>query len=351
MKTKYIFILLVAILFFSCETDFEVNAPWKETAIVYGLLDQTVDTQRVVIYKSFLGQQSAYDMAKEVDSFYYAENELDVFLYGVNGDGDTLQRIPLQYRITDSRMNMGFDTIFSTEYSVEYISTEPLNQSYTYHLLIHNIQSGYQARAQTNLIEPLEINPGFTDEIKFYKNDDYRNHKLSWSSSKHGKIYMPFIRFYYYEKDLTTGQVQRKHIDKQYSQMYAPNSSGGSDMELYISGESFYFFVNNSIEVNPSVQRINAKELEDGFPEYDYWIGGVDFLFLVGGNDIAQYIEINNLPSVVFQDPPTYTNIENGRGVFSSRLNAQQIGKSLDIASLIHLANSELTNELNFIEP
>ena len=122
MKRNYFFLLFVAFVFVSCETDFEVNAPWKETAVIYGLLDQTVDTQRVVIYKTFLGQQSAYDMAQEADSFYYAENELDVFLYGINQNGDTLQRIPLQYQLTDSRKTMGFDTIFSTQYSVEYIT-------------------------------------------------------------------------------------------------------------------------------------------------------------------------------------------------------------------------------------
>ena len=351
MKSNYFFLLFVAFILISCETDFEVNAPWKETAVVYGLLDQSVDTQRVVIYKTFLGQQSAYDMAQEADSFYYAENELDVFLYALNQDGDTLQSIPMQYQLTDSRKTMGFDTIFSTEYSVEYITVETLDESLTYHLHIHNTESGYEARAKTNLIEPLDINPGFTDEIKFYKNNDYRRHKLSWSSSKHGKIYMPFMRFYYFEKDLSSGQVNRFHIDKQYPQMYSPNTSGGTDMELYISGESFYFFITNSISENSQVLRINAKELEDGFPEYDYWFGGIDFLFLVGGKDIAQYIEINNLPTVLFQDPPSFTNIENGRGVFSSRLHAQQTGKSLDVASLIFLANGELTDQLNFIEP
>ena len=348
MKSNYFFLLFVAFILISCETDFEVNAPWKETAVVYGLLDQSVDTQRVVIYKTFLGQQSAYDMAQEADSFYYAENELDVFLYALNQDGDTLQSIPMQYQLTDSRKTMGFDTIFSTDYSVEYITVETLDESLTYHLHIHNTESGYEARAKTNLIEPLDINPGFTDEIKFYKNNDYRRHKLSWSSSKHGKIYMPFMRFYYFEKDLSSGQVNRFHIDKQYPQMYSPNTSGGTDMELYISGESFYFFITNSISRTPSSKN-KCKELEMVFQ--NTIIGLVELtLFLVGGKDIAQYIEINNLPTVLFQDPPFYQHRERAR-CFSSRLHAQQTGKSLDVASLIFLANGELTDQLNFIEP
>ena len=351
MKKSYFLSLLVGIILMSCETDFEVNAPWKETAIVYGLLDQTVDTQRIVVYKAFLGQESAFTMAQEPDSFFYADGQLDVFLFGINDLNDTVQSIELEYYLTNSRFNSGFDTIFSTEYSVEYITTQTLDPSLTYHLFIHNKESGYQARSSTKLIQPLEINSGFTDEIKFFKNNEYRRHKLQWKSSKYAKIYRPYLRFYYYEKNIITGQVNRKFIDKAFSQMYSTSTSGGSDMELYITGESFYFFILNTLKEDLNVLRINAKELEDGIEEYDYWVGGIDFLFLLGGEDIAQYIEINNLPGILFQDPPTFTNIENGRGVFSSRLHAEQLGKRLDIPSLEELANGDLTSSLNFIEP
>ena len=64
MKKSYYLCLLVFATLFACETDFEVNAPWKETAVIYGLLDQTVDTQRVIIYKAFLGQESGFSLDK-----------------------------------------------------------------------------------------------------------------------------------------------------------------------------------------------------------------------------------------------------------------------------------------------
>ena len=51
-KCKFLLVIFLGILF-SCETDFDVNAPWQETAVIYGLLDQTLDTQRIIIYKSF----------------------------------------------------------------------------------------------------------------------------------------------------------------------------------------------------------------------------------------------------------------------------------------------------------
>ena len=77
-KCKFLLVIFLGILF-SCETDFDVNAPWQETAVIYGLLDQTLDTQRIIIYKSFLGKESGYVMAQETDSFYYDENDLEVF--------------------------------------------------------------------------------------------------------------------------------------------------------------------------------------------------------------------------------------------------------------------------------
>ena len=112
--------------------------------------------------------------------------------------------------------------------------------------------------------------------------------------------------------------------------MYSQSTSGNQNMEIVITGENFFYFVKNSIEENLNVLRINAKDLEDGFTEYDYWVGGIDFYFLVGGEAISQYIQINNLPSLIFEDPPNYTNIENGIGVFSSRLHAESIGKFIN---------------------
>tara|TARA_Y100000813_G_scaffold136413_1_gene98715 strand:- start:2768 stop:3823 length:1056 start_codon:yes stop_codon:yes gene_type:complete len=351
MKKSYYLFLLALTTLLACETDFDVNATWKETAVIYGLLDQTVDTQRIIIYKAFLGQESAYTMAQEADSFHYAEGDLEVFLYGLDNNGDTVQKIELEYQITNNRFSTGFDTIFSTEYSVEYFTAESLNQSLTYHLYVRNVVSNYVARSTTNLIEPLDINPGFTDEITFFKNNEYRIHRLRWSSSTFGKIYKPFMRFYYYEKNILTNEVVRKYIDLSFPQMYSQSISGNQNMELAITGENFFYFIKNSINENLNVLRINAKDLEDGFVGYDYWSGGIDFYFLVGGEAISQYIEINNLPSIIFQDPPTYTNIENGLGVFSSRLNAESIGKFLDIQTLTELSNGEITSELNFIEP
>jgi len=349
MKISHLLIFTSLIIIISCENDFEVNADWKETTVVYGLLDQSIDTQRVVIYKAFLGNESAYDLAQEADSIYYPQNELEVTLYGILGQ-DTLQEIELQYTLTDNRQNNNIDTIFSTEYSVEYITTEQLNPDFVYHLLIRNLITDNIVSSSTELISELDINPGFGD-VNFYKNEEYRAYTLRWESSRNARIYKPYLRFYYIEKNNTTGEVTYNFIEQSFSERQSQNANGGESMKLELPGESFYYFINNSIDENELVSRINAEELKDGLPDSESWIGGIEFRIVVGGEDISQYISINNLPGLLFEDPPTFTNIENGIGIFSSRLSGELVGLKLGDESLIELSNGEITNNLSFITP
>ena len=58
-------------LFSACETDFDVNAEWEETTVVFGLLDASEgkdQLQKIKISKAFLGNMDAYQMAQYSDS-------------------------------------------------------------------------------------------------------------------------------------------------------------------------------------------------------------------------------------------------------------------------------------------
>ena len=52
---KKMYLLLIVIIIIGCDTDFDVNADWKETTVVYGLLDASLDTQYIRINKGYLG--------------------------------------------------------------------------------------------------------------------------------------------------------------------------------------------------------------------------------------------------------------------------------------------------------
>ena len=52
----------------SCDNDFNPNAEWKETMVVYGLLDQDQDTTWVRVQKCYLGEGDMIAMSSIMDS-------------------------------------------------------------------------------------------------------------------------------------------------------------------------------------------------------------------------------------------------------------------------------------------
>ena len=95
MKKISLIVTFFACILTSCETDFEVNADWKETTIVYGLLDASKDTQYVKINRAFLCECSAPDIAEQyADSINVDPNNIEVKLHKMQL-GDTLVSITL----------------------------------------------------------------------------------------------------------------------------------------------------------------------------------------------------------------------------------------------------------------
>ena len=70
-------IILVLLAFSSCENTVDINADWKETIVVYGLLDPNDSVQYIKVNKAFLNQNtSAYTVAQISDSLYLDSTEV-----------------------------------------------------------------------------------------------------------------------------------------------------------------------------------------------------------------------------------------------------------------------------------
>ena len=83
MKNLPIFLLVFSMVFMACETDFDVNANWKEVTVVYGLLDQSEQEQYIKINKAYLGEGDALQLATIADSVNYDPSDLEVKIYKV----------------------------------------------------------------------------------------------------------------------------------------------------------------------------------------------------------------------------------------------------------------------------
>ena len=67
-KTALVLLTGIAFLMTACENEVELNAPYKELGVIYGLINAEDDTLSVRIQKTFLGEGNANDMAQITDS-------------------------------------------------------------------------------------------------------------------------------------------------------------------------------------------------------------------------------------------------------------------------------------------
>jgi hypothetical protein len=88
--------LIVVIGFFSCSTEVDLNAPYKSTTIVFGLLDPKASVQYFKINKTFLGDGNNLDYAAIRDSNEYQWDEFKSLVLEKYVNNVKVQTIPLQ---------------------------------------------------------------------------------------------------------------------------------------------------------------------------------------------------------------------------------------------------------------
>jgi hypothetical protein len=339
MKIKYLFIvaLLFSALFNACKTDVDVIAPYRETAVVYGLLDISQGIQYIKINKVFLGKGDAFAMAQNPDSSNFNPDDMNITLDKYNGS-DFIGTIILNDTILkDTILSGGASGSFSKEKNIIYYTKELLQENLTYKLKVENKKTGYKAESTTNVINLLNIEGGGSDWPFVLPNNSF-NPKINirWIAQKHAKIYELIFRFQYKEFK-NGGDTVYKSIDWAFSPMYSSNTEGGEEMLKVVKGEEFYQFlktVKDSYFADNSFKRIAYRG---------------QILVTAAGEEFQIYKDLNAPYSSNFQEKPIYTNIVNGLGIFNSRVSASGIPKALTSSSINELVNGNYTNDLGFI--
>ena len=303
MKNLTIFLLVFSMVFMACETDFEVNADWKEVMIVYGLLDQSQTQQYIKINKAFLGEGDALQMASVSGSVNYNPEDLEVIIIKVKDAGnDTIY--------LDTTLIVKDDGLFATDENIIYVSSiEDSNffmsnnaKDKEYILSIVNKKSGKQVWAKTKLIHGLTLDNYDGMKMAFYNPDvcspnatpPYKKATttVKWDHSKNGFIYQIISRIYYrnYYNDGTTSLEYLDWV--QPTQLY----EGSSDMTYEFDGVSFVNFISENI---PDMQsEIDYRKLAYTRLQYS-----------VGSEDLNTYMSVNEPFEGIVQERPVFTNI------------------------------------------
>ena len=335
--TSLLRFLLPALFLFGCSTDLEINAPYKNITIVYGLMStkDASDVHFVKINKAFLGDGDAFVFAQVRDSNEYRNDELLARVEQLS-NGQVVNTWTLNDTVITDREP---GTFYSPDQTLYYF-TAVLDEASEYRIVCD--VKGEQITARTAIVNNFSIqsadaNPNITINLKV--SNGYADWELNWSTGRYGKRYETYYRFNYGEVrgvgDTTWVSITR---------LMGVNTAAGDitdnvneSMNASLVGEDFFRGIGNLVVEDPTVIKRVYK--------------GIDFLFEVAGEDFHTYLTLANPTTGIVEERPDFTNVTNGYGLFSSRYSKQVIGKRLSNDSVDELVNGQYTGTLRFCSP
>ena len=314
---KFLLPLLAALgCFSSCSEDFDVAAPYRQITVVYGLLDVGSSTQYIRIQKAFMDEnQSALVMAKEVDSSFY--KDLQVEMREINGS--TVTTFPL-LQLVDLQAE-GFPKepgAFFQAPSYAYKTSERILPGRRYRLVITNRATKSVDSAETEVIDNsvdslriVGIEPTIAGPLNFATGLPTFRMVLNPFPSA-AKMVEAVMRFHVINRNTSSGAETRDSFDFSFGRNDTTRSGFASNtVEVLAAKSSFFTFLGGALGPAPAgVERI---------------LDSADIVIHVGTRDMLRYQIFNGAAGGLTGDQvrPIYTNIqsENGNalGLFAAR--------------------------------
>jgi hypothetical protein len=331
MKQALLSLFAAVVLLTSCSEDIDLTADYRETMVIYGLLDPNASTQYVRISKAFLGEGNTLLMAQQSDSINYAD-VLEV----------RLERL-LNNVVVNTYPMTRIDTIpkesgaFAAPYQVIYATTQRiLTDGSFYRIVVRNTQTGTEASSTTRIVGGMQVfNPSPTVPVVDFAAFGETRPRIKGGDN--GRYFGLVMRFHYLEID-SLGSVTQHFADWTFPDQLT--SQTGEMVEFVYQRQDFYRIIGAQIPVRSGVTR-KLDTLTAGR-------GPLEFRFYSATEDVYTYQQLVNPSNTgVVQDRPSFTTVENGLGLFSSRI-LQQEYRNLTSNSKAAFDTSAYTRNLNF---
>jgi hypothetical protein len=333
---KHIFLFSLLLSFNACKNELVTIEGWKDIPVVYGLLSLSDTASYFRVEKAFVdATKTPNELAQLPDSLYYKDATVTLVrtknnerfnLTQVNGntegyvrkDGVFAKAPNYLYKIKNSVLNMKADE----EWRIE---------------VVRKGESKPIAKAVTKVIGNYEITNPSTGAV-FLRLDNSFNLNLE-TEEKTGRVYDVKLLFNYDETDPTKpNSTVNKQVKWDFTSGGLRKSSGNQPdpiLSFTRRGQDFYEFLGANIPTTAGIVRSFKS---------------IDFEVSIGGQEFIDYINVGiaNTGITGSQTIPTYTNIENGLGLFSSRNKVVKTGVKLSADAIELLKNSEFTKKLNF---
>lgn len=341
IKKLSVALIAISSLFInSCETEFSLNGDYKITPIVFGLIDHTEDYHVIKITKAYLGDGDNLVYAKEPDSNYFSQIDAKIIEFV---DGTESGR---EWTLEDTIFNHKDSTglFYGPEQKAYGFWADDLDSSATYRLEASVENGSYSFDSETELIPQFSItgvilNPSY--KIQFAKNtinddDDYLSLSFPVNEGKWASLYNYKYTFNWTETYLD-GSTASFSLTFNNGDKIQEKPEGPTSHQEVFSGYQFYTWLGENIPDDPNVE----KRVMDG----------LDVQVSVAHYNLDQYMQVSKPVSGLAQIQPTFTNINGGLGLFSSRIIYSLKGFRLNTASVKELCTGQYTGTKMFCSP
>lgn len=297
MKNWILLCFVSTVLFTACDNSLDINAPWRETPVVFAIIDLGQDSQIIRIHKTFQnssGQQLA-DVSQLADSLYMRNISVKVISGNNPNVFRELKRLAPR---KESGMFANTDSSFWGDHMPNWFAG-----GVNYKLLIHSFETGKDYLATTDMVGKADItllnsvdliNPSaslFSFQIKSIGTDN-----VAMADA--------FVRLYYEEVDKTSGVLTQKYLDFVVRNQSPKSEYPNKGLNTGISKSTLLSYYRSNIPANSQVTRT--------FVSFEYGITGY--------NTNYRDMLLTNAPSgSIIPKYGDYSNIADGIGVFASK--------------------------------
>ncbi|MDZ4669137.1 MAG: hypothetical protein SGJ00_14815 [bacterium] len=294
MKLFKTLLFITLLLPLGCKNDIDINAPYKDVAIVYGFLDQNEPIQYIRIQKLYQNSSTSNtsEGANIADSLYF--DSLVVKLVNIVTK-DTFTCI----KVDSIPKNLGF---FSSAKNTLYACTFPKNNlaNELFELRIFYPKKNALFISRTNIVKDAVI-PFRKVVLKTVP----ANHIFSFkfTTAKNAAMYDLTIRYFYKEMDAADNSIYEiKHID--YSVAKGKLYPAESDRTENIGSRTYIDYLKLRIPNDVTKKRTSI---------------GITYMAYGGSEEFQTMLDLSSPNLSIAQKNPEFSNISNGLGIFTSR--------------------------------
>ncbi|MEN9699996.1 MAG: hypothetical protein RLZZ301_1194 [Bacteroidota bacterium] len=309
------FVLLLS----SCEDQINMDGDFKETAVVYGLLDQADSIHFIKITRAFIGPGNALEFAKIPDSSYF--DQVDATVSEVV-NGQVTRTWILQDTIVQNKDTSG--AFYAPEQKVYYFKTLPTGPleaiqtssnpllsslkptaTYRFNAVING--GAFEVSGETELVHGITTtaaSQNFT--FKFSDNPGaYIASGVAVSNTGNSYVVATHLDVLFNELSGSTSNV------KSFRWKLGEAPVQPNDARTFTAvGKTFYELIKSNASQDPTITKRTFN--------------GIRVIITGGAEELYNYMTVNQPSSGLAQSKPIYTNltVTNGKrvvGVFSSR--------------------------------